>query len=86
MKNGYTSLYESEHGKEIISDVLDDYFINNDGGIVAAKYVYHVINDCKTEGELKVAENMFIAIFGWSFDSLIRDAEKYKGEHYNDGN
>lgn len=36
------------------------------------KYTLNVLLECKTEDELKIANNMLIAICGWSIETLLK--------------
>ncbi|MEE1255970.1 MAG: hypothetical protein UHN47_05605 [Lachnospiraceae bacterium] len=40
------------------------------------KGVYNVLSNCKTEEELKIANDMLIAICGWSISTILENVEK----------
>lgn len=44
------------------------------------KGLYNVITNCKTEEELKIANDMLIAICGWSISTIMENIEKLDAE------
>jgi len=44
------------------------------------KGVHSVITNCKTEEELKIANDMLIAICGWSISTILENIEKRDAE------
>lgn len=65
-------------GEIVFDEINEDDNSTKDMG----KYIMLAFKDCKTEDEFKSANQMLIAVCGWSFESLIEKIKKRDEKGY----
>ena len=82
-----TTLNNAKNDIEFLADKLGEIVfdeINADDNFTCeiGKQIIFTFNQCKTEKEFQVANDMLIAICGWSFDTVVDKIKKLDAEDF----